>query len=163
MRTNLAWYKIELFRAASLVLVLCLAYSYSAGFCTPTSAEPNYLLFQIFTLNGDAAPPNPVQRQPSKAELAATVTDIVTTIGTTGDNRSHLGFSVGPIAFDNSDEQVERLINDCFQIALEKNVAVCFHLDDSMFWATRKDLLSDPKNIEWLDWQMTPCTGRRID
>jgi hypothetical protein len=42
-------------------------------------------------------------------------------------------------------------------------VAVGFHIDDSMFWARRKDLLSDPNNIEASDWDGTPCTGRRLD
>ena len=42
-------------------------------------------------------------------------------------------------------------------------MAVGFHIDDSMFWARRKDLWSDPKNVEALDWDGTPCTGRRLD
>ena len=48
-------------------------------------------------------------------------------------------------------------------LALETDVAVGFHIDDSMFWARRKDLWSDPKNVEALDWDGTPCTGRRLD
>ena len=50
-----------------------------------------------------------------------------------------------------------------FSLALETDVAVGFHIDDSMFWARRKDLWSDPKNVEALDWDGTPCTGRRLD
>src|SRR5581483_11007803 len=38
-----------------------------------------------------------------------------------------------------------------------------FHIDDSMFWNRRKDLWSDPKNVEALDWDGTPNTGRRLD
>ena len=48
-------------------------------------------------------------------------------------------------------------------LALETDVAVGFHIDDSMFWARRKDLWSDPNNVEALDWDGTPCTGRRLD
>ena len=50
-----------------------------------------------------------------------------------------------------------------FDLALETDVAVGFHIDDSMFWARRKDLWSDPNNVEALDWDGTPCTGRRLD
>jgi len=48
-------------------------------------------------------------------------------------------------------------------LALETDVAVGFHIDDSMFWARRKDLWSDRNNVEALDWDGTPCTGRRLD
>ena len=49
------------------------------------------------------------------------------------------------------------------ELALETDVAVGFHLDDSMFWTRRKDLWSDPNNVEALDWDGTPSTGRRLD
>jgi hypothetical protein len=42
-------------------------------------------------------------------------------------------------------------------------VAVGFHIDDSMFWARRKDLWSDPNNVEAKDWDGTPNTGRLLD
>jgi hypothetical protein len=31
-----------------------------------------------------------------------------------------------------------------------------------MFWGGRKDLWSDPKNVEALDWEGTPCTSRQL-
>src|SRR5258706_23122 len=40
--------------------------------------------------------------------------------------------------------------------------AVGFHIDDSMFWARRKDLWSDLNNVEALDWDGTPCTNRSL-
>ena len=34
--------------------------------------------------------------------------------------------------------------------------------DDSMFWRGM-DALNAPENLEWLDWNRTPSTGRRLD
>ena len=62
-----------------------------------------------------------------------------------------------------SDAEITKFIELAFDLALETDVAVGFHIDDSMFWARRKDLWSDPKNVEALDWDGTPCTGRRLD
>ena len=59
--------------------------------------------------------------------------------------------------------QLRQMIKDAFEIALEQDIAVGFHIDDSMFWARRSDLWEDPANIEWLSWEGTPNTGRRID
>ena len=50
-----------------------------------------------------------------------------------------------------------------FEIAREKDIAAGFHIDDSVFWLRRKDLWSDPKNVEWREWKGTPNVGRRID
>ena len=69
----------------------------------------------------------------------------------------------GPLAFDHSDAEIRRHIASAFAIALKQNVAVGFHLDDSMFWARRSDLLRVPDNVEWMDWKGTPSTGRRIE
>jgi hypothetical protein len=84
-------------------------------------------------------------------------------IGTVGDSRHRLAVILGPLAFDHSDEDVRRLIRSGFALALQQNVAVGFHLDDSMFWAKRTDLWRNPANVEWLDWEGMPSTGRRID
>jgi hypothetical protein len=145
-----------LFLAALLVVYLPPTAS-----ALPDQPDSQYLIFQIFTYDvGDTAIP---PHQPNKAQILATVDDITTKIGTVGRDTHFLGFAVGPICFDNTDVQVSQLINDSFEIALEKNVAVCFHIDDSMFWSTRQDLLRDSKNIEWIDWNGTPCTGRELD
>ena len=42
-------------------------------------------------------------------------------------------------------------------------MAVALHIDDSMCWGQRKDLLSNPDNIETADWKQKPSTGRRAD
>ncbi len=91
------------------------------------------------------------------------IKSIVETIDHTGDARNKLGFALGPIAFDHTDPEVIELIRDGFSIAMELNVAVAFHLDDSMYWGRRNDLLRDSNNVEWLDWRGTPNTGRRQD
>jgi hypothetical protein len=136
-----------------------------AGAAVPSSsADPSpeqYLAFQIFTASHDSAALT--KNIPPPAEkIAEQVDGIMRTIGTVGSKNRKLGFILGPLAFDSSDEQVRRLIRDAFAIALEKNVATGFHVDDSMFW-DRLASLNKPENIEWLDWNKTANTGRRLD
>lgn len=141
----------------------------------PASAAPDaYLTFQLFT---DAKPalwdaPNvfagvePASMTfvvASKQEIVRSVRDIVAKIGMTGLPSTKLGFMVGPIALEYTDAQIRTLIRTAFEVAQEEQVAVGFHLDDSMFWYRRRDLWSDSRNVEWLDWARTPNTGRRID
>ena len=89
--------------------------------------------------------------------------EVAKAIGTTGDARHKLGFAVGPLCFDMSDEETRQFIRDAFAVARENDVAVAFHIDDSMSWGQRKDLLSNPDNIETADWKQVPSTGRRVD
>jgi Tol biopolymer transport system component len=42
-------------------------------------------------------------------------------------------------------------------------VAVVLHIDDSMAWGRRKELVSNSANIETADWRQIPNTGRRLD
>ena len=142
---------------------------------TPASAQTDdptptqYLGFQVFTgspspnipIGGDGA--QPLAAPPSKAALKQLVQEIVAQIGNTGDQRHKLAFIVGPLAFDQTDAQLQQMVRDAFEIAVELNIAVGFHIDDSMFWARRSDLWHNPKNVEWVDWEGTPNTGRRID
>jgi hypothetical protein len=127
----------------------------------PPDRSPRYLALQIFTgaLNSEnivrSFPPPP-------RDLRKTVSDLRDRIGLTGSGDRRLGFVVGPLAFDNTDEEAHDLIVKAFDIALETNIAVGFHLDDSMFWERRKDL-NTVDNVEWLDWNRTPNTGRRLD
>jgi len=88
---------------------------------------------------------------------------VIKAVGTTGDARHKLGFAIGPLCFDMPDEDVRRFIRDAFAVARENDVAVALHIDDSMSWGTRKDLLSNPDNIETADWRQIPSTGRRLD
>jgi hypothetical protein len=128
-------------------------------------AETKYLSFQLMTgLHGYAGPrPLPGHFALSKAQLEEFVQEVTKAIGTTGDARHKLGFTVGPLCFDMSDEETRQFIRDSFAVARENDVAVAFHIDDSMSWGQRKDLLSNPDNIETADWKQVPSTGRRVD
>lgn len=128
-------------------------------------AETRYLNFQIMTgLPGYAGPqPLPGHFALSKTQLEDFVHSLVKAIGTTGDAGDKLGFTVGPLCFDMSDEETRQFIHDAFSVARENDVAVAFHIDDSMSWGTRKDLLANPDNIETADWKQKPSTGRRAD
>jgi hypothetical protein len=132
--------------------------------------ETRYLAFQIFTYGpnpiiatmGEGTHPQPA-RFPDKAVLRDYIGDIKRRIGAVGDPKTRLAVVLGHLSFDHGDAEITRFIEDAFNLALETNVAVGFHIDDSMFWGRRKDLLSDPKNVEALDWDGTPSTGRRLD
>ena len=140
---------------------------------TPASVkakpETRYLAFQIFTYGPDprmasmGEGKNPVARFPESATLRDYIEDIKGRIGTVGDGQTRLAVVLGHLAFDHGDAEVTRFIELAFRLALETDVAVGFHIDDSMFWARRKDLWSDPNNVEALDWEGTPSTGRRLD
>ncbi len=129
------------------------------------SAETHYLTFQLMTgLPGYAGPPPPSGHfAPGKAQLEEFVHSLVKAIGTTGDARHKLGFTVGPLCFDMSDGETRQFIQDAFAVGRENDVVVAFHIDDSMSWGARKDLLSHPDNIETADWKQVPNTGRRAD
>ena len=100
---------------------------------------------------------------PGKAALRDYVLDIKNRIGTVGDKKTRLAVMLGPLCFEQSDDETTRFIELAFDLALETDMAVGFHIDDSIFWSRRKDLWSDPKNVEALDWDGTPCKSRRLD
>ena len=132
----------------------------------PDDGAVRYLTFQVFNGNRTVEIPwentKPLIRTP-KDSVEQLVDDIVATIGTRGTRNARLGFVLGPLALDHSDDDVRGMIADAFAIAREKNLAVGFHLDDAMFWLNRKDLMSNPKNVEWIDWEGTPSDGLAID
>jgi hypothetical protein len=127
--------------------------------------ETRYVHFQLMTgLHGYAGPqPAPGHFALSKAQLEAFVHDVKSTIGTTGDARRKLGFTIGPLCFDIPDDETRQFICDAFAVARENDVSVAFHIDDSILWSERKDLMSNPDNIETADWKQIPNTGRRAD
>ncbi len=138
--------------------VLCVFHPLAAN----AVAENKYLLFQLFTFaqgnneNEHAFPP--------QGEIKQFVHDIINRIGTTGSAAHKLGFAVGPLALSQSDEEVRELIRESFEIARKNNVAVAFHIDDQMFWASHPILRAHKSEVvEWIDWQKTPCTARRLD
>ncbi|MDO8517891.1 MAG: hypothetical protein Q7S26_01185 [bacterium] len=129
---------------------------------TVTNTTLQYLTFQLFTY---AAPlsaaghdtPTPLD----KKSLEKIIDDKVKNLGRGDGTARQLGFIIGPLTLNHTDEELRGQIRSMFEIAEAKNVAVGFHIDDSMFWQNR-GLTKDKKNIEWLDWQGTPNTGREL-
>lgn len=127
--------------------------------------ETRYLMFQLMTgLPGYAGPPPmPGRSSLSKAQMESFVRDVARAIGTRGDARHKLGFAVGPVCFDMTDSETRQFLRDAFAVARENDVAVAFHIDDSMCWGRRTDLIADPENLEAAGWKDGPNTGRRAD
>lgn len=131
--------------------------------------ETRYLAFQVFTSSPDpkfamsGEGMKPLSGLPDGAAIRNAIDDIKRRIGTVGDGHARLAVMLGPLSFDHTDDELTRFIETAFGLALETDVAVGFHLDDSIFWARRKDLWGDPKNVEAIDWDGTPCTARRLD
>ena len=126
-----------------------------------SKAKTKYLIFQIFTYTYS---PKGKAQAFDKKSIQKTIDTIIQALsGEHGDGSTRqLGFAVGPMVLDQTDNQLREMILESFNIALEKNVAVVFHIDDSMFWKRRKDLWKNHNNIEWMDWKGTPNTGRKI-
>ena len=129
--------------------------------------ETRYLAFDIFTWSPDPRDAGFSLKGttlPKKGPLLDYILDIKRRIGNVGDRHARLAVVLGPLAcFDQTDAEIGRFIALGFNLALETNVAVGFKFDDSMFWANRKDLWCAAKNVEAVDWEGTPCTGRRLD
>ncbi len=150
-------------------ILLALAATTLTAFATqsPTAKaeqETRYLAFQVWPrmLGYPGIPPLPGHLALSKEQMADFVRGVVKAIGTTGDARHKLGFTVGPLCFDMPDEEIRQWIRDAFAVARENDVAVALHIDDSMSWGERKDLVSNPDNIETTDWNQTPNTSRSL-
>jgi len=152
------------------ILLACLLGTFFLGHANAAAqGETRYLAFQIFTYGpnprvptmGEGPNPQPASF-PEKAALRDYIGDIKQRIGTVGDESTRLAVMLGHLAFDHSDEQISKFIEMGFELALENDVAVGFHIDDAMFWKGRKDLISDPRNIEAMDWDGTPSTGRML-
>jgi hypothetical protein len=108
-------------------------------------------------------PDGAARRIATRAEIAGWVHGLADRIGTLGSRHRRLAFVVGPLTLDYTDDQLRRLVADAFAVAAETGVAVAFHIDDSMFWSTREAIPPSSANVEWLDWNGTPNTGRRLD
>ena len=105
--------------------------------------EVRYLAFQIFTGGPDPAMAIGA-RECSRSVLCPLDpgwTPLCRTssgrIGAAGGGQTQLAVIFGPLAFDHSDAEIRRLVETAFAIALERKIAVGFHIDDSMFWARR--------------------------
>jgi hypothetical protein len=132
--------------------------------------ETAYLAFQIFTYYSpdqtDAQALSSGMREPlmpGKAELRDYILDIKRRIGSVGGRQTRLAVILGPLCFDHTDAEIITFVERAFDLALETDVAVGFHIDDSIFWRRRKDLWSDPNNVEASDWDGAPNTSRRLD
>jgi len=129
-----------------------------AGSVYGEDQPPRYLAFQFFTASGGAHIPN-WDVQPK--DLRARVSELKDLIGVMGTDNRHLGFILGLLSFDNTDDEIREFIASGFDTALKTGVAVGFHIDDSMFWGRLKEL-NTPENIEWLDWSGAPSGGRVV-
>ena len=146
-----------LFRILGMVIFLGTAVPSSSASPLPEQ----YLAFQIFTASPDSE--TLIQSfPPLNGTIADQVDRIIRATGTVGSKNRRLGLIVGPVVFGDTDDQVRKLMRDGFALAHEKNIAIGFHIDDSMFWDRMTDL-NQPENLEWLDWNKTPNTGRRLD
>jgi len=148
-----------------LAWILCGALFGSARAQSPrVPAETQYLLFQVWpAMPGyPGIPPLPGRMTLTKEQMAEFVQSVIKAIGATGDARHKLGFALGPFCFDMSDEEIREWIHAAFAVARENNVAVALHIDDSMSWGKRTDLLSHPDNIETADWKQIPNTARSL-
>lgn len=136
---------------------------------TPISGgnqNTKYLAFQLFTssaITDSFVSNNQLARPLSKKEIISFVDSLIQEIGTTGDANHKLAFMPGPLSLDFTDDDMSQLIRDSFAIAEEKDIAVGFHIDDSMYWNRRKDLWQNPKNVEWADWKGTTHPHRYVD
>ena len=125
-----------------------------------------YLVFQYFSFlgAGPSSPDNP--EAPSfhpRSHLESFVAKLKMKIGEQSCLNRKYGVMVGPITLDHSKEEIEELIKSSFEIAIDNNLAIGFHLDDGMYWAKRDGLWSNPENVEWTDWQGTLNEGRFVD
>ncbi len=124
-----------------------------------------YLAFQKFASGttepeADYGPLLPFQ---NKADIASFIELVQSEISIeTLDNRK-LAVIIGPIALDHNPESITQLINDSFDLALQYEMPVGFHLDDGMFWAGRVDLWRNSDAVEWQDWQGTLSESRYVD
>jgi len=125
------------------------------------ASHDQYLAFQIFTASRESAT-SLSSFPPLAGSIEVQVGQIVKATGTVGKGNRKLAFVVGPLAFDDTDEYIRKLVRQSFAMAWKTKVAVGFHIDDSMFW-DRIPALNKPENIEWIDWNQTPTTGRRLD
>ena len=83
------------------------------------------------------------------------------------DSNRMLGFSIGPVAMDQGEDDVRSVIRGAFDVALATDMSVALHLDDFMFWAQARWpdgrlLRATRGTAEWKDWSQTPAGGLQI-
>ncbi len=154
-------------KRSPLFWIVAFVFMYFSCGCATDQVQPGatdemqYLVFQIFTYNpssnGDKQPLDGIAMRNQVNQILAAVDNH------RGDGKKRqLGFAIGPLSLDHTDNELRAFIQESFAIADEKNVAVAFHIDESMFWINRPDLWSNPDNIEWIDWNGTIFPQRYI-
>ena len=131
-----------------------------------TAAETRYLTFQLMTgLHGyRALSPCPAISRVSKAQrLEGFVHEVVTAIGTTGRRPAQAGFRRGTALFRHARRGNAPVHPRCVRGRPGNDVAVAFHIDDSMSWGERKDLLVESGQHRDGRLEQDPNTGRRDD
>src|SRR5579864_6084935 len=109
---------------------LRVAYSQAANM----TAEPQYLMFQIFTAGPDFSTEpgaHVISQLPEPAFLDVEAKRILDAVGERGDGTHRLGVMVGPLALDHTDDQLRTLIERTFAIASKYKIAIGLHIDDS--------------------------------
>jgi hypothetical protein len=154
--------------AAASVAALSVAAAIGAVPSAATAAGqagPKYLLFQAWTYNPPprVLPAGAAAGLQQRDALRQGISTLRTRIGAQGDGvTTQLGFVTGPIVWDETDAQMRQQIDDAFAVAEETNLAVGFHIDDSMFWGNRQDLLRDRNNVEWSNWERSVVPHRIV-
>ncbi|MGH6842584.1 MAG: hypothetical protein ACREDV_10915 [Methylocella sp.] len=123
-------------------------------------------MFQIFTAGPGfttESAKQAISKLPEAEFLDVEAKHILEFVGERGDELHRLGVMVGPLALDYTDAQLRALIERTFAVASKHKIAVGLHIDDAKFWMNRRDLWSDPANVEWLDWNGTPNTGQYLN
>jgi hypothetical protein len=123
-------------------------------------------MFQLFTASPgftSEEDTHAISKLPEPAFLDVESKKILDAVGERGDALHRLGIMVGPLAFDYTDAQLRTLIGRTFAIASKYKIAIGLHIDDSKFWMNRRDLWSNPANVEWRDWSGTPNTGQYLN
>jgi hypothetical protein len=120
-----------------------------------TSPATEYLFFQIFTY-----PLLPTGYTAGQIDPVAQ--NIVNAVGNTGAKHRKLGLTIGPLTFDDTNAELIQIIDDSFAVAEKYNVAIMFHLDDSMFWLNRPDLWGQRQNVEWTSWSGSEAGPRTL-
>ncbi|HNN91098.1 MAG TPA: hypothetical protein PKI03_02470 [Pseudomonadota bacterium] len=146
-----------------------------------TTDEPQYLDFVLQfpglfdNSTGDGAG-DPAQIH---AVIDAGVAGLISRIGATGNGKTRqLGFHYAVPIWAMEGQypgKTAHIIQQSFQVARERNIAVHLSLETHYFWDTRPDLFnyfapSDPSyhpnntaNVEWSDWQGTPNRHRYVN
>ncbi|TWU62610.1 hypothetical protein V7x_43450 [Crateriforma conspicua] len=130
-----------------------------------TSPE-RYLAFQMFSGSSESPPGTTgesLHRIKSEPEMDAFFERLNAKIGHLGQPGSRLAVFIGPLTFDQSDNQLVEHIRSGFAMARKHKIAIGFHIDESKYWSSYKPFQNKPEILEWSDWEGTPSTGQHLN